>query len=286
MNIAFDPWIPVITTVGERHLASLCSVLTEGDKYADLAVRPHERVSLMRLFLCVAHAALDGPKDFSEWEQVPKWLPEAVEQYLTEWRGSFDLFHSTKPWLQVHELKGVKEGSEASPVALLDFELSTGNNSTLLDHFGTKKERQVDPARIALTLLAFQNFSSGGGSPIAKWNSTKTSQVGNPDAPCLSQSMVHCFLRGKSLMETIHLNMPDFEAVERSYKGVVFHKADKKKGEHAYSEFMAVKIGRPVWESFPQSPDPCSDEALNATRTYLQGNRIKIPFPCTRYLVV
>ena len=51
MNVAFDPWIPVVTTSGERKLAGLCTVLTEGDGLADLAVRPHERVALMRLFL-------------------------------------------------------------------------------------------------------------------------------------------------------------------------------------------------------------------------------------------
>jgi CRISPR system Cascade subunit CasA len=63
MNVAFDPWIPVVTTSGKRELASLCTVLAEGEKFADLAVRPHERVALMRIFLCVAHAALKGPKD-------------------------------------------------------------------------------------------------------------------------------------------------------------------------------------------------------------------------------
>ena len=67
MNVAFDDWIPVVTTAGKRQLASLCEVLTDGEQFADLAVRPHERVALMRLFLCVAHAALDGPKDYDEW---------------------------------------------------------------------------------------------------------------------------------------------------------------------------------------------------------------------------
>ena len=66
MNVAFEPWIPVVTTAGKPDLASLSVVLAEGERFVDLAVRPHERVSLMRLFICVAHAALDGPKDFYE----------------------------------------------------------------------------------------------------------------------------------------------------------------------------------------------------------------------------
>ena len=71
MNVAFDPWIPVVTTAGKPQSASLCEVLTGGEQFADLAVRPHERVALMRLFLCVAHAALDGPKDYDEWLESP-----------------------------------------------------------------------------------------------------------------------------------------------------------------------------------------------------------------------
>lgn len=265
MNVAFDPWIPVVTTLGERKLVSLCSVLTEGDKFTDLAVRPHERVALMRLFLCVTHAALDGPKDYDDWCEVPKRLPEAAQKYLTEWKDYFELFHKERPWLQVAELKGVeKEGNDSgktSPVALLDFELATGNNSTLYDHGGQMNVRHILPERVALNLLVFQNFSSGGGSPVAQWKTTKTLQVGNPDAPCLSQSMAHCLFRGRSLAETIHLNLPTFEIVGRVYRTFV----TDKKGE-IYSD---VALGRPVWEVFPESPENGTDRAMNATRTYI-----------------
>ena len=90
MNVAVDPWIPVVTVSGEQEMASLYSVLAGGEKFADLAVRPHERVSLMRLFLCVAHAALNGPKNYDEWCEVPKRLPEAVQNYLMKWKDSFE----------------------------------------------------------------------------------------------------------------------------------------------------------------------------------------------------
>jgi len=155
MNVAFDQWIPVVDTTGTRTLASLHDVLVQGEKFVDLAVRPHERVSLMRFFLCVAHAALNGPKNYDEWRVVPKRLPEAVKKYLTDWKDSFELFHKEKPWLQVASLKGIeKEGEDSgktSSVALLDFELATGNTSTLHDHGGQKVSRQIEPERIALS---------------------------------------------------------------------------------------------------------------------------------------
>ncbi len=102
MNVAFDPWIPVVNMHGKTGA---------GEAYATCSLRatsfwiwrciPHERVSLMRLFLCVAHAALDGPKDYDEWCEVPKRLPEAVQKYLTVWKECFELFDPDKPWLQV-----------------------------------------------------------------------------------------------------------------------------------------------------------------------------------------
>lgn len=266
MNVAFDPWIPVVNTSGKSDLASLCDVLAKGEQFVDLAVRPHERVSLMRLFLCVAHAALNGPKDYYEWCEATERLPEAVQTYLADWKDSFELFHKEKPWLQVTGLKGVekKGGStgKTSPVALLDFELATGNNSTLHDHGGQMGFRPIEPERIALNLLTFQNFSSGGGSPIAQWKTTRTSQVGNPDAPCLSQSMAHCLFRGKTLAETIHLNLPDFENIETAYR---CFSIDKKKCD----KFKEVPYGRPVWEFFPDSPDISSDRVVNAIQTYM-----------------
>lgn len=266
MNVAFDPWIPVVTNSGEPSLVSLCAALAEGEQFVDLAVRAHERVSLMRLFLCVAHAALNGPEDYYEWCDVPEKMPGAVMDYLSRWKDSFELFHPEKPWLQVAELRGTAKSSgnsgDTSPAALLDFELATGNNSTLHDHGGQIRSRKIEPARIALNLLTFQNFSPGGGSPVAQWNSTRTSQVGNPDAPCLSQSMAHCLLRGGSIKETVHYNLPTFETVRTIYKTMSM---DKKKGG-TYSD---ISLGRPVWECFPDSPDRQSQRVINATCTYI-----------------
>lgn len=265
MNVAFDPWIPVVTTSGKPKLASIETVLCTGEQFADLAVRPHERVALMRLFLCVTHAALDGPKDYDEWLKVPEKLPDAVNKYLTEWKDSFELFHPKKPWLQVAGLTGIKkkggDSGKTSPVALLDFELSTGNSSTLNDHSGLMKYRPIPAEKTALNLLTFQNFSPGGGSPIAQWETTKTSQVGNPDAPCISQSMSHCLFRGRNLLETIHLNVPPFDTIERTYLTFIENKKSIR--------FSEIYLGKPVWEYFPESPAAKSDRVTNATHTYI-----------------
>ena len=253
MNVAFDPWIPVVNASGDRELASLCAVLTEGEKFVDLAVRPHERVALMRLFLCVAHAALKGPKDYNEWCEVPKKLPAAAQTYLNRLKDSFELFHKTKPWLQVAELsKSVEREISRSapedwtPVSKLNFSFATGNNTTLFDHNGMSENRSIALVETLLSMLTFQCFSPGGLISQVYWNG-KQSGKSSKDGPCVTASMIHAFLRGKDLLRTIQLNLPTKEDIQFSY------------GERDF--------GKPVWEMMPISFVDL-DNVKNATETY------------------
>ena len=261
MNVAFDPWIPVVTTAGERKPVSLCTVLTEGDSFADLAVRPHERVSLMRLFLCVAHAALNGPKDYPEWCDVPKSLPEAAKKYLTDWKDSFELFHETKPWLQVAELnllpseKADDSDDEKgwSLLSKLCFTRASGNNSTLFDHTsngGIPSEYSTE--EIALNILTFQNFFVAGGKASSKlWGKVEMKNPPNPKGgPCSGKSILFTFLRDKNLFESIHLNLNTYEDLKLLY------------GD------LSNWLGKPIWEMPIKSPSE-NEAIVNATQTHI-----------------
>jgi CRISPR system Cascade subunit CasA len=261
MNVAFDPWIPVVTLLGERKLVSLEEVLTEGSRHADLAVRPHERVSLMRLFLCVAHAALDGPKDIKEWREVPKRLPEAAKGYLDEWRDSFELFHKKKPWLQVAELDiltsrkktDAEDEDEWSPLSRLCFERASGINTTLLDHESNGgPPTEYKPEEIALNLLTFQNFFVAGGKASSRrWGKIRMTNPKNPKGgPCSGKSILFTFARGNNLQESIHLNLSTYFDLKGIY-------ADRPNW-----------VGRPLWERPINSPR--DNKAIeNATRSHL-----------------
>jgi CRISPR system Cascade subunit CasA len=266
MNVAFDPWIPILTTAGERKLVSLCTVLTEGERFADLAVRPHERVALMRLFLCVVHSALNGPKDYDEWCDVPKYLPGAVLKYLTHWKDSFELFHETKPWLQVKGLSKYVTGPTSTehildwtPVSKLNFSFATGNNTTLFDHPGMSEDRSIALADTILSMLTFQCFSPGGLISQVYWNGKQTGKS-SKDGPCVPAKMLHAFLREENFLGTIHLNLPNYEDIILSY------------GERDF--------GKPVWEMMPTSLAD-SIGVVNATRTYV-GRLV----PMTRLILI
>lgn len=254
MNVAFDPWIPVVTVSGEPLLVSLAAIFTQGDKFADLSVRPHQRVSLMRLLLCVAHAALDGPKDYDEWLDLPRQLPDAAQAYLTVWRDSFELFHPTKPWLQAADVS--KKSNEASsseplgdwtPVSKLNFSFASGNNSTLFDHHGAEKDRKIHLAGTILSMLTFQCFSTGGLISQVFWHGKQTAKSAK-DAPCIPSSMIHALLRDTNVLKSVWMNLPTYEDIKFFYP-------DK-------------DVGTPVWEKFPKSfSDVTSID--NATTSYL-----------------
>lgn len=262
MNVAFEPWIPVVDASGNRVLASLCSVLTEGEKYVDLAVRPHERVALMRLFLCVAHAALDGPKKYDDWLEVPNHLPEAVKKYLEHWKDSFELFHKDKPWLQVAKLNLIQPEKEDdsndeekgwTPLSRLCFTRASGINSTLFDHESNGADlTKYSDAEIALNLLTFQNFFVAGGKASSRlWDTFEMKSPPNPKGgPCSGKSILYTFLRGSHVYESICLNLNTYEDLKFIY-------GDSK-------DF----IGNPLWELPIKSPSDYK-AIINATQTHI-----------------
>jgi len=249
MNVAFDPWIPVVDLHGKYRRISPLQVFTEGDKYSDFAVRPHERVALMRLIICIAHACINGPENKSDWEKIPEKLPKMAERYLTEWKDSFEVFHPNKPWLQIPDIKPVK-GDGWISVSKLAFFMASGNNSTLFDHDGMYELRHVEICDTLVSMLAFQCFSPGGTISKVHWLGEPTKDK-SEDAPCVSSSMLHTLIRRSDLSKTLQANIPTYSRVRRLM------------GMH-----MVDPIGRPVWEQMPKS---LQDEAtiLNATRTYL-----------------
>lgn len=286
-NLASDPWIPVVTAKGERCLVSILDVFTKGAHLADLAVRPHERIALMRLLICVAQAALDGPaSEYDSLEETASRLPEAVQAYVRKWRDSFGLFHAKTPFLQRTDIskpskrknkgeekpkkksgkKSEKQSDEdpdgdLTPMSKLDFALATGHNSTLFDHQGAAEgKRTFTPAQMGMMLLTYQNFSPSGTIGWLEWRGVfnwkkKTFKKGNTPnldssshGPAAASSMLHGFIRRESLSGTICANLLSKQLVERTY------------GPDTW--------GSAIWEKPPAGPDDLKAN-VNASSTYL-----------------
>ena len=267
MNLTTDAWIPAVRGNGRPVTVSLREAFERGHELQDLAVRPHERIALMRLFICVAQAALDGPADFDEWKSCRTRIAAAALDYLERWKHAFELFGKGLRFLQVANLrkppnkkKSANEPEddqdEGTPTSKLDLALATGNNTTLFDNAGGS-ERACTPGDLALMLLTFQSFSPGGTIGVALWNCAPTVGWGaypkvkpgqSGHAPCLAGGMLHALLRCDTLLDSIHRNL------------MTKRQADQFFGRNSW--------GRPVWETMPDRP---TDDAAvrNASRTYL-----------------
>lgn len=251
MNLTTEPWIPVVWANGQPGTVSLCETFERGEYIRDLAVRPHERIAVMRLLICITQAALDGPADQDDWKACRSRIAPAALDYLKRWHKSFELLGDGPRFLQVEGLKrlaGKDDDDEDNSTSKLDLALATGNNSTLFDNSGGL-DRDFSARRLALNALTFQCFSPGGRIGVAEWHKTLTPGKGSSDhAPCIAGSMLHAVVRGDNLVDTIHRNLMTREQVANFF------------GQNTW--------GKPVWEHMPAK---LSDKAAiqNATQTYL-----------------
>jgi len=216
MNLIGDPWIPVVGPDGPC-VVGLGQLFDQAQSLQDLALNPPCRIAVMRLLLCIVHAALDGPEDAADWRACrQRIIPESLS-YLERHRQSFELF-GARPFLQVPAI----DPTDNATVDKLDFGLAAGNNDTLFDHGGSREGRVHSPAWIALQLLTYLCFSPGGTIGQTTWAGSSTG-ANSAHAPCLEESLLHTFLRGGCLLESLQLNLVPL--------------AD-----------LGVELGRPVWE--------------------------------------
>src|SRR5947199_6120944 len=105
MNLADDPWIPVLFGNGSPGRVSLHKAFSQGSNITDLALRPHERIALMRLLICIAQAALDGPADEDDWKACGGRVLTSALDYLRRCQHAFELFGNGQRFLQIANLK-------------------------------------------------------------------------------------------------------------------------------------------------------------------------------------
>lgn len=162
---------------------------------------PHERISLLRLLVCIAQAAHGAPDTSDDWQGWDDGLEDSVAEYLTKWQAHFELFGDGPRFLQARI-----QDDKDYPTAQIVFHFATGNNPTLHDHQGDE-DRNLDPAFIARALLAYQNHFVGG--------SLASKVKGN--GPALKA--LHSLLIGITLRDTVILNCIDMETLNPSNLG-------------------------------------------------------------------
>lgn len=263
MNLTTDAWVPVLDLRGTRQLLSLQDLFAQAHELRDLAVKPHEKIALLRLLICITQAALDGPTDSYDWKDCRDDIQPKVKAYLEQWKAGFELFGEGSRFLQVPGLKAANADKKATWTTKMDVTLSSGNNATIFDN-ESSEARVMTHSSIALSLLVFQNFDPGSPIGVAIWNGKETRTKGDKpasmgktyagDAPCLVDGAIHTFLLGNTLLRSIHYNLMTKEAVTDFF------------GKDSW--------GKPIWESFPTGPEWAttrskSKEGATLVKSYL-----------------
>jgi CRISPR system Cascade subunit CasA len=203
-NLIENPWIPVRLAEGGRHaLLGLDEIFRKADAIEDLDCAPHERIALMRLLVCITHAALGAPESPEEWQGFGSEIATKVPAYLNraEIKPHFNLLGDGPRFLQVP----ISSAKEAVDITKLVFHLATGNNPTLLDHEGGSEGRSLSPDRAAMALLTFQNYYP----PYGAGHKGK--------GPCVDRNMIHTLLEGKNLAQTILQNCLSRDVVAQHF---------------------------------------------------------------------
>ncbi len=230
-NLITDPWIPVrwlSSAAAPSPRISLATAFSRSTEIADLDCFPAERTAIMRLLICITHAALGMPEDPTESDDFAADLDTAIPDYLRqpEIHRHFNLLGKGPRFLQNETSKG----GTTYPLSKVCPELASGNNPTLFDHWGDEP-RLWPPAQTAIALLCLQNFFVGG--------SMASAVKGN--GPALKS--LQLFVVGPSLKASIRENCLSQETLAET----------------------GFELGQPNWETPPAhdylsylTPSPCS----------------------------
>jgi len=193
MNLTSDPWIPVRMTDGSSSLLSLNDLFVQSSSIADLSLAPHERISVMRLLICITQAAIGFPEHDEDWDGFGENLETKVPVYLKEWKDSFELFGEGKRFLQTN----LPASEKSYDLDQMIYTQASGNTPTVLDHRSI--ESSTDRCRLALIILTYQNFFVGGSM-------AKKIKGNGPSLKAL-----HTFIQGDNLKSTLLFNCLDEE---------------------------------------------------------------------------
>jgi len=238
MNLITGDWIPVLFDNRVQKDVGLKELYEKSREIRDLVLNPAQRISVMRLLICITQAALDGPENEKDWlECESRIIPESIK-YLDERMDLFNLYGG-KRFMQFDRLVA----NEWKVLDKLDF--SSPSASTLFEHSASSEFiRERKDAWKAINLITLLNFHTTGKVGQAILDEVN---LNHPTFPTLCIGHLHTILKGDNLLETICLNLLTKKEVSSLPNG---------------------KWGKPIWDYFPASAT--DNEAIeNATRTYL-----------------
>lgn len=203
-NLIDEPWIPV----ADQGRVSLKQLFSNTD-YRSLGGNPVQKTAVLKFLLAIAQAAAT-PKDEAEWKVMgAEGLAQRCLAYLDQWHDRFYLY-GEKPFLQMPAIQAAK----VQPFGAVLPEVSTGNTTVLNQ---AQVQRRLDDGEKALMLLTLMGFALSGKKTdnsivltsgyAGKQNDKGKPSTGKPGPSVAHMGLLHNFLIGVTLQQTIWLNL-------------------------------------------------------------------------------
>lgn len=232
-NLIEEPWIPM-AGIGRASLRQIFS----DPSFKSLGGNPVQRIAILKLLLAIAQAAAT-PADDSEWQKLgPAGLASRCLAYLDQWKGSFYLY-GPRPFLQ---MPAIRAAALQRYGALLP-EIATGNTTVLTQ---AQVERQLDDAERALLVVCQMGFALSGKKAdnsvvLTSGYAGKRNDKGKPSSskpgPAVAHmGLLHSFLIGHSVLETLWLNLLTSQQVQQA-------------------AIFPLGVGTAPWEHMPEGED-------------------------------
>jgi len=242
-NLVDEPWIPV-ADVGRTSLYQIFS----NPEYRALGGNPVQKISLMKLLLAIAQAAVT-PANETEWRALgAQGLAEQCLCYLQRWREHFDLY-GEQPFLQ---MPAIRTAALQRYGAVLP-EIASGNTTVLNQG---QIERILNDADKALLLVGLMGFALGGKKTdnsvtlsagyAGKRNAKGKPSTGKPGPSVAHMGLLHSFLLGDNIWYSLWLNLLTHEQVDQSGR-------------------FPQGVCTPPWEKMPEGEDCAVARQLKAS---------------------
>lgn len=182
-NLLHEPWLTVLRTDGGADEVSLLDAFRQGEAIRCLTGElPTQVFALHRLMLAILHRAVpvETPGHWAQVRADRAGMLADVEEYLLEFEDRFDLFHPSRPFFQVSDLRTAKD--EVSGLERLIADIPNGHQ--FLTTRGGRGLRLITAAEAARWLVHVHAYDTSGiksgtlGHPQAKNGKAYPAPVG------------------------------------------------------------------------------------------------------------
>ena len=226
VNLCDYPWIPV---AGQKERKSLLQV------FSDLSLRrlsgnPVDKIVILRLLLCIAHASNKIPDEEAWLALTPEILGKNAVTYLKEHYDEFFLY-GEKPFLQFPQLG--KIGGKADSLGSLIVNVAEGNKVVLS---GWNQFQELSQAEIIVLLLRSACYACGGKKYDKNLTISKgivKGATGRNGTLLGFKGYLHSYMLGENIVNTVKLNLLTEEEINSTYA-------------------FPQGIGKPFWEAMPE----------------------------------